>query len=88
MEIEQIAQATTGQRTNPLWHRMREKRLTGSCFGRALRAATSRNSNAVEEFRKEIFTPRNLTHIPAIKWGTDHEAVALAAYFELTGYKV
>ena len=86
MEVDQIVQATIGQRDNPLWHKMREKRLTASCFGRALRAAKS--SKSMDSFRKELFTRKDLSNIPAIKWGTQHESVALAAYEKMRGYNV
>ena len=86
MEVDRIAQATIGQRENPLWHKMREKRLTASCFGRALRAVDK--PARLDAFRNELFAHRDISGIPAIKWGTAHETVAVTAYEKLTGYTV
>jgi hypothetical protein len=41
--IEHIAELTAGQRENPLWGKIRHKRLTASHFSRVL-AAINRNS--------------------------------------------
>ena len=87
-QIEEIAQATVGQRINPLWRQMRERRLTASCFGKALKAMHTSDPAAINKFRDELFTPKDLSTMPPIKWGIEHEQQAIAAYAKQTGYTV
>ena len=39
----------------------------------------------IQHLRDELFAPKNLDHVPAIKWGVDHEPVAIDAYHKATG---
>lgn len=87
-EIEAIAGATVGQRTNPLWLRMREKRLTASAFGKAIGAARRGNPANIIRFRQNLLKPRDISYIPAVRWGVDHEKIAIAEYERKSGNKV
>ena len=87
-EVETIARSTTGQRVNPLWHRMREKRLTASSFGRALSASYHNTPTDYTKFRNSLFNPKDLSKIPAIRWGVLHEKHAIKEYQQSTGNQV
>ena len=85
--IEEIAHLTVGQRDNPLWLEMRKARLTASNFGRVWTASQSGRAN-LDTLRSDITGGRDLSRIPAVKWGVDHEQKAIKTYEELTGYRV
>ena len=87
-DIQEIVTATLGQRSNPLWLTMRRGRLTASSFGRVLQLARSGNPLAIAKFRKDTFSPCDLSRVPAIKWGVEHEADAIAEYERETGFRV
>lgn len=87
-QITKIAKATAGQRTNPLWQRVREKRLTASFFGTAIRLARSKNATQIKEFKDRLFIDKNLANIPPIKWGTVNEKKAISEYEHEFGYHV
>ena len=87
-DIQEIVTATLGQRSNSLWLTMRRGRLTASSFGRVLQLARSCNPIAIAKFRKDTFSPCDLSRVPAIKWGVEHEADAIAEYERETGFRV
>ena len=80
MEIRDLAFKTTGQRKNAGWMEARRGRLTASNFGKAISAMNNPHSTNIQRLREDIFNPRKLDNIPAIKWGTDHEAEAIDQY--------
>ena len=80
MEIRDLAFKTTGQRKNAGWMEARRGRLTASNFGKAITAMNNPHSTNIQRLREDIFNPRKLVNIPAIKWGTDHEAEAIDQY--------
>ena len=43
------------------------------------------HSTNIQDLRDELFAPKNLDQVPAIKWGVDHEPVAIDAYQNATG---
>ena len=79
-EIETVAENTKGQSMNADWRNLRKGKLTSSMFGRVLSVAASPSESNVEKLRADLFTPKKLDYIPAIKWGIAHEAQAITAY--------
>ena len=69
------------------WKKARIGRLTSSNFGRAISAAQNPHRANIEKLRGDIFFPKNIESIPAVKWGTDHESVAISAYVNETHAK-
>ena len=90
--IIEIANETRGQRTNPIWHEYRKNRLTASLFGNAINAIrashVSGNKTSSHRLVNTMMHPPNLDHIPAIKWGVEHERDAIKDYEAKNGYKV
>ena len=70
-EISDLALRTTGQRNNSSWIGHRYGKLTSSDFGRAISAMNNPHSTNIQRLRDDLFAPKNLDHIPAIKWGVD-----------------
>ena len=62
------------------WKKARTGRLTSSNFGRAISAVQNPHRANIEKLRGDIFFPKNIESIPAVKWGTEHESVAISAY--------
>ena len=87
-EIETIAISTTGQRNNPQWRAMRINRLTASSFGKAISLYYNPDPTQIGHFKLSLTNPRDISNIPPIKWGIDHEKDAIAEYQKLTGYTV
>ena len=68
-EIESFAEATKGQRTNPLWMHSRRGRLTASNFGPALRAKC-----AGKTIMKKVTADfKGMAGVKSLQWGLDHE---------------
>ena len=78
--IRQVAFQTTGQRDNHRWHEVRKGKLTASNFAKAISAINNPHPSNIQRVRDEIYFPKDLSNIPAIKWGTEHEAGAIDAY--------
>ena len=84
-EIRDIAFRTTGQSHNSDWKSYRYGKLTSSKFGRAISVMRNPHPTNLQRLRDEIYVPKNLDHVPAIRWGLDHESVAIDAYQNKTG---
>jgi len=83
--IKEIAFQTTGQRDNLYWKRVRAGKLTSSKFGQALNAMRKSHAYNIHKVREEIYFPKDLSRIPAVRWGIDHECDAIDAYTKKTG---
>ena len=86
-ELTQDQIRTLGDRTSPHdifgkkeWKQARIGRLTSSNFGRAITASQNPHRANIEKLRGDIFFPKNIESIPAVKWGTEHESGAISAY--------
>ena len=79
-EIRDIAFRTTGQSHNSDWKSYRYGKLTSSKFGRAISVMRNPHPTNLQRLRDELYVPKNLDHVPAIRWGLDHESVAIDAY--------
>ena len=86
-DIEEVARLTNGQRDNTLWLDLRRFRLTGSNFGQIFNIQNSGRED-YENIRSMLFDQKDLSKIPAIQWGVDHEQHALELYQEKTHYTV
>ncbi len=70
-----IEKSTRDQRDNPLWHEQRLGRLIASSFHDIL----VRKSN-YDSLIKQLLSKKDISHIPAIQWGVEHEDQAREAY--------
>lgn len=81
-EIEKIAARTTGQLNNPEWHASRRGKPTASIFGRALHNLNNPHETTcnLETIRHDVYYSNKLDHVAPIKWGIEHEQIAIDAY--------
>ena len=86
--IEEIAMVTTGQTNNSLWFAYRRNRLTGSLFGKALDAINRPTAIKLLNNKQAVQGSLNLDYLEPIKWGSDNEMNAIAAYCNKRGYFV
>ena len=83
--IRDIAFKTTGQRDNPAWKEHRLGKLTASLFGKAISAMENRHPSNLQHLREDIYNPPKLDYLAPIKWGIEHESIAIQHYTQLTG---
>ncbi|KAK4881213.1 hypothetical protein RN001_004532 [Aquatica leii] len=77
-DILRIAEATTGQNQNALWHQMRLGRLTASSFGIVIRACVrDRYSSSLYS---TLLGKQNLDGVRSIQWGITHESTAIKQF--------
>lgn len=76
--VAEVEKATRGQRTNPLWSRVRAGRLTASHFGDVLKACR-RNSFPPSLFAT-LLGEYDLSGVKAVQWGIEHEDEAVEEY--------
>ncbi|KAG0410463.1 hypothetical protein HPB47_012427 [Ixodes persulcatus] len=81
-EIQQLAESTTGQRTDPLWQVERKLRLTASNFGKVLRACE--NDSFPPSLFRHLLGEYSLEGVTAVQWGILHEPDAIKAFSEAT----
>ena len=79
-EIRDIAFKTTGQSKSDFWMDYRNGRLTASNFGRAVSVMRNPHPTNIQRLQEDIYHPKNLDNIPAIKWGKVHEGQAIDQY--------
>ena len=71
----EIEKATRMQANCVRWHEERYCRLTASNFGAVVKRRSAHTNLATS-----ILSSKMLLHVRAIKWGRDHEQIALAQY--------
>uniref|UniRef100_A0A8C6SKJ6 SWIM-type domain-containing protein n=1 Tax=Neogobius melanostomus TaxID=47308 RepID=A0A8C6SKJ6_9GOBI len=81
-EVAAIAQATHGQHTNPLWHKQRIGRVTGSTAHSVLVYFRKKKSSMQfsTQFVESVMGRKHVPEIPAIKYGHIKEPVARQNY--------
>ena len=84
-EIRHIAFRTSGQSHNIVLMADRYGKLTSAKFGRAIGVIKNPHWIKIQRLRDDIFDPKNLDHVPAIRWGLDHESVAIDEYQNMSG---
>ena len=85
-EIVRIAVETVGQSDNPKWFKYRKNRITGSIFGKVIKAVDRPSPALVRELTDTIRgDQRDISFIDAIRWGKEHEKDALKEYERVTG---
>ena len=72
-------------RHNSDWKAYRYGKLTALKFERAITVMRNPHSTNIQHLRDEIYAPKNLDHVQAIKWCQDHESVVIDAYQNSTG---
>ena len=71
----EIEKATRMQANCVCWHEERYCRLTASNFGAVVKRRSAQTNLATS-----ILSSKVLSNVRAIKWGRDHEQIALAQY--------
>ena len=69
-DCNNIERSTQLQRESEDWHKQRQGRLTASIFHDVL---VKKNGTSCESLVKKCVVKTDISHIPAIKWGIDHE---------------
>jgi YqaJ-like viral recombinase domain len=80
-QIRYVENLTEKQRNNPEWKKYRFGRITASDMGAVLKAV-ERDSYPRSLFDR-LKGVKDLSQIPAVKWGCDNESVALRAFNHL-----
>ena len=85
-EIRTLAARTdqTHAEGKSLWKKTRISRLRSSNFVMGLAAILNPHESSIEKLKGDIYFPKNIDSIPAIKWGKEHEPVAISAYVNET----
>jgi len=78
-ECSTIEFSTRDQRNSDEWYRQRQGRLTASEFHKIYAMQKQTNPTTVA---KRLLSKPSISHIPAIRWGVDHEDVARQNYIE------
>lgn len=78
-ECDAIEVATQLQRDSEVWKAQRMGRITASSFHDVY---TLRDTTSTKSLCKRLLMPKNLSHIPAVKWGIDNEDKARQQYGE------
>lgn len=76
-DSKNIEDCTRNQRESDDWYEQRCGRLTASTFHDVLARKTSSNPDVIV---KRLVKKQDLSHLPAIKWGIEHEEEAREAY--------
>ena len=71
-EIRDIGFRTIGQSHQGDWIAHRYGKLISSKFGRAIIVMRDPHSTNIQHLRGDLYAPKNLDHVPAIRWGLDH----------------
>ena len=78
-DCSRIESCTRDQRNSDEWYRQRQGRLTASDFHKIY--AMQKQTNPTTVVRRLLSKP-NISHIPAIRWGVDHEDLARQDYIK------
>ena len=79
VEIRAIAFRTTAHSHNSEWKAHSYGKLTSSKFGRVISVIKNPDSTNIQRLRDDIYAQKNPDHVPAIKWGMDHQSGAIDA---------
>ena len=81
--ITSVAQISSGQQANEIWHQVRKGRLTASNFGAVLQA-----KKVTQSLMKRLLGEYDLSGVKSIMWGTQHEKDAVSSFSKTTGLVV
>ena len=76
-QCDEIEKRTQLQRACPDWHKQRQGRLTASNFHDVL---VKRKQSNCTSLLKKILSQKDISHIPAIRWGIEHEEDGRSEY--------
>ena len=76
-EAQIIEERTRNQSQSTAWHDQRLGRITASVMGDVMKTNHTTPSKSII---KTICEPTNLNHVPAIRWGNEHEEDAFRLY--------
>ena len=68
---------TRGQKDNAKWFDMRKNRISSSNFGRVCKR---KDNISQEKLVSELVNGKDISHIPAVKYGIDNESNAVSIY--------
>ena len=85
VEIQDFEFRTTGQRNNSGWKAQRYEKGTSSNFGRASGVMENPRLTNVQRLLNDLYNPKNVNNIPAIRWCVEYESVAMDADQHMTG---
>ena len=68
---------TRGQKDNAKWFDMRKNRISSSNFGRVCK---HKDNISQEKLVSELVNGKDISHIPAVKYGIDNESNAASIY--------
>ena len=80
-----IEAKTRAQSAGNLWRAERQWRLSASHFGDIINVTGRRN---MVEFCKSMYSPKDLSKVPAIRHGNIYEPIALEQFSAVTGKTV
>jgi hypothetical protein len=69
---------TRGQKDNAKWSDMRKNRISSSNFGRVCKR---KDNISQEKLVSELVNGKDISHIPAVKYGIDNESNAASIYY-------
>ena len=78
-DCSRIECSTRDQRKSDEWYRQRQGRLTASDFHKVYAMQKQTNPTTVA---RQLLSKPDISHIPAIRWGVDHEDVARQDYIK------
>ena len=74
-----VEEVTRGQHKNPLWSLHQKGRLTSSNFGLVLKPCLTNRAERNSTMER-LLGNDSLSSVRAVKWGIQHEAIAIKAY--------
>ena len=85
IQIREIADQTTGHRNTLEWQKQCYGKLGTSNFGAALMLISLYDRDRIQAVRELMYAPNEYSHLPASRWHTENEKVAIAEYTKHTG---
>jgi len=77
-DCQNIERSTRLQNQSEDWHKQRQGRLTASIFHNVL---TKKSKTSCDSLVRTCLIKKDIGHVPAIKWGIDHESDGKREYF-------
>ena len=77
VESQDLEFRTMGQRNNTEWKAQRYGKFTSSNIWRAIVVMEMPHLTKVQRLSNDLYNPKNLPNIPAIRLGVDDDSVAI-----------
>lgn len=79
-EVRKVEQSTIGQYLNPLWHRIKENKISSTQISKIVK----RKKIITQDFVNSLHKKKDLSRIQAVAHGLKYESYAMAKYIEQT----